>query len=119
MAVDCRRRDAHATIILYGLGGPEEVLDIFVDISSGARDIVALIRDLIVIGTALFVLIAGFLVYRKLSSVLDSIDNTLKSTQDVASAIADRFTEPEDSGTGFLYGIGKILVSLVRGLRVP
>ena len=61
MTIDCRRRDAHATIILDRLGGPDEVLDFFVDISSGARDIVALIRDLVVIGTALFVIVAGIL----------------------------------------------------------
>ena len=95
------------------------MLDFFVDISSGARDIVALIRDLVIIGTALFVLIAGFLVYRKLSDILDSINNTLTSTQEVASAISDRFSEPEDSRTGLVYGIGRILASLVRGLRVP
>ena len=95
------------------------MLDFFVDISSGARDIVALIRDLVIIGTALFVLIAGFLVYRKLSDILDSINNTLTSTQEVASAISDRFSESEDSRSGLVYGIGRILASLVRGLRVP
>ena len=95
------------------------MLDFFVDISSGARDIVALIRDLVIIGTALFVLIAGFFVYRKLSDILGSINNTLTSTQEVASAISDRFSEHEDSRTGLVYGIGRILASLVRGLRVP
>ena len=95
------------------------MLDFFVDISSGARDIVALIRDLVVIGTALFVLVAGFFVYRKLSSIFRSIDNTLISTQEVASAISDRFSEPKDSGTGVVYAVGKMLASLVRGSRAP
>lgn len=79
--------------------------------------LVGIIRDVLFIFILLFVTGALFFVYRKLSSVLESVDNTLKSTREVADAISERFSEPTSSGTGFVYGIGKALAFIMRRFR--
>ena len=76
-----------------------------------------IIRDALFIFVLLFVGIALFVVYRKLSSVLESVDGTLKSTREVADAISERFAEPTSSGTGFIYGMARVLAFIMRRFR--
>lgn len=79
--------------------------------------LVGIIRDVLFIFILLFVAGAIFFVYRKLASVLESVEGTLKSTREVADAISERFSEPTSSGTGFVYGVGKVLAFFMRRFR--
>lgn len=76
-----------------------------------------IIRDVLLIFILLFLTVALFVVYRKLSSVLESVDGTLKSTREVADAISERFAEPTSSGTGFIYGMGRVLAFIMQRFR--
>ena len=78
---------------------------------------VGIIRDVLFIFILFFVSVALYVIYRKLSSVLESVDGTLKSTREVADAMSERFSEPTSSGTGFVYGIGKAVAFVMRRLR--
>jgi hypothetical protein len=79
--------------------------------------LVGIIRDVLFIFILLFIAVALFVVYRKLSGVIESVEGTLKSTREVADAISERFSEPTASGTGFVYGIGKLLAFVMRRFR--
>lgn len=79
--------------------------------------VIGIIRDFLLIFVLVFVAVALFVTYRKLSSVLDSVDGTLKSTREVADAISERFSESTPSGGGMASGIGKVLSFLLRRSR--
>lgn len=75
--------------------------------------LVGIVRDVLLIFILLFVGVALYVVYRRLSSVLESVDGTLKSAREVTDAISERFSESTSSGGGFISGLGKIL-SFIR-----
>ena len=77
--------------------------------------LVGIVRDVLLIFILLFVGVALYVIYRKLSSVLESVDGTLKSAREVTNAISERFSESTPSDGGFILGIGKIL-SFIRRL---
>lgn len=79
--------------------------------------VIGIIRDVLLIFILAFIGVALYVVYRKLSSVLDSVDGTLKSTKEVADAISERFSESSSSGAGMASGIGKVLSFLLRRSR--
>lgn len=75
--------------------------------------LVGIVRDVLLIFILLFMGVALYVIYRKLSSVLESVDGTLKSAREVTNAISERFSESTSSDGGFILGIGKIL-SFIR-----
>ena len=79
--------------------------------------VVGIIRDILLIFVLVFTGVALFVVFRKLSSVLESVDGTLKSTREVADAISERFSESSSSGGGVASGIGNVLSFLLRRSR--
>lgn len=79
--------------------------------------VIGIIRDILLIFVLAFIGVALYVTYRKLSSVLESVDGTLKSTREVAEAISERFSESSSSGAGVASGIGKVLSFLLRRSR--
>lgn len=77
--------------------------------------LVGIVRDVLLIFILLFVGVALYVIYRRVSSVLESVDGTLKSAREVTDAISERFSESTPSGGGFISGLGKIL-SFIRRL---
>ena len=53
--------------------------------------VIGIIRDILLIFVLAFIGVALYVTYRKLSSVLESVDGTLKSTRELAEAISERF----------------------------
>lgn len=80
-------------------------------------NVIGIIRDILLIFVLVFTGVALFVVFRKLSSVLESVDGTLKSTREVADAISERFSESSSSGGGVASGIGNVLSFLLRRSR--
>jgi len=76
-----------------------------------------ILRDFLIIFILVFIAIAVFFTYRKIASIMDSVDSTLKSTREVAEAVSQRFAEPTSSGTGFMYGIGKVMAFFLKRFR--
>ena len=79
--------------------------------------VIGIIRDVLLIFVLAFIGVALYVTYRKLSSVLDSVDGTLKSTKEVADAISERFSESTSSGGSMASGIGKVIAFLLRRSR--
>ena len=79
--------------------------------------VIGIIRDVLLIFVLAFIGVALYVTYRKLSSVLDSVDGTLKSTKEVADAISERFSESTSSGGSMASGIGKAMAFLLRRSR--
>lgn len=77
--------------------------------------LVGIVRDVLLIFILLFVGVALYVIYRRLSSVLESVDGTLKSAREVTDAISERFSESTSSGGSFISGLGKML-SFIRRL---
>ena len=79
--------------------------------------VIGIVRDILLIFVLAFIGVALYVTYRKLSSVLESVDGTLKSTREVAEAISERFSESSSSGASVASGIGKVLSFLLRRSR--
>ena len=82
-------------------------------------DLLAVIRDVIVIVTflTLLVLLVGlFALYRKLSGLLDSAKSVAASTEQIADAISSRIVGPAAAGSGLAFGMGKA-AAFFRGFR--
>ena len=79
--------------------------------------VIGIVRDILLIFVLAFIGVALYVTYRKLSSVLESVDGTLKSTREVAEAISERFSESSSSGGGVASGIGNVLSFLLRRSR--
>ncbi len=82
-----------------------------------AAHVIGIIRDILLIFVLAFMGVALYVTYRKLSSVLDSVDGTLKSAKEVADSIAERFSESSSSGGGSASVIVKALSFLLGGSR--
>ena len=77
-------------------------------------DILAIIRDSLLILVFLMILLLLFVTYRKLSAVLNSARQTLKNVEEVAAAISGKIVGPAAAGSGVAFGAGK-LASFVLG----
>ena len=81
------------------------------------------IRDIAIIvfvlGGSLVLLVSFLLVfglYRKVSSLLNSARNTVKSVEEITSAVSDSLVKPATAGSGIAFGAGK-LISFLLGFR--
>jgi hypothetical protein len=57
------------------------------------------------------------LIYRKLSSVLDSAGRTLKSAEELSSTISSKLSGRKESGTGVASGAGKVAAFIFNFAR--
>ena len=71
-------------------------------------DILAIIRDSLLILVFLLILSLLFLTYSKLSAVLKSAKQTLKSVEEVAAAVSGKIVGPATAGSGAAFGAGKL-----------
>ncbi len=81
------------------------------------------IRDIAIIvfslGGAFFLLVLLLLVfglYRKVSSLLNSARKTVKSVEEITTAVSDSLVKPATAGSGIAFGAGKLL-SFLLGFR--
>ena len=79
-------------------------------------EFIGVIRDLAIILVAtvgLLVLMAatimGFLLYRKVSPLLDSTKTTMKQTQEATSLLSDKFVKPLIGASAFAFTTGRIV----------
>ena len=80
-------------------------------------EIVGIVRDFILILAFLIAALVLLLIYRKLSSVLDSAGRTLKSAEELSSTISSKLAGPAGSGTGVASGAGKVAAFFVSFAR--
>ena len=71
-------------------------------------DILAIIRDSLLILVFLMILMLLVVTYRKLSAVLNSARKTLKNVEEVAAAVSGKIVGPATAGSGVAFGAGKL-----------
>ena len=71
-------------------------------------DILAIIRDAIIILVFLTAGITLFLIYRMLAGLLSSAKRTLKNAEEVTSAVSSKIVGPAAAGSGVAFGAGKL-----------
>ena len=81
-----------------------------------ATEFIGIIRDLAIIIVAvvgLLVLMAvtimAFLIYRKISPLLDSTKATMKQTQEATSLLSDKFVKPLIGASAFAFTTGRVV----------
>lgn len=82
-------------------------------------DLVGVVRDVIVIVAFLFsiaLLVGLFVLYRKLSKLVDSAKRALESAEQIVEVVSTRIVGPAAAGSGVAFGIGKA-AAFITGLR--
>jgi hypothetical protein len=69
---------------------------------------VAITRDIMFLVVLLVVLVVTVVVFRKLSSLLDSARRTIKEVESVISTLADKVVRPTAAVSRVAFGAGKI-----------
>ncbi len=72
-------------------------------------EIIAVIRDIAFIVILLAMLVVVFVLFRKVSSVLNSAKRTAKGVEDMMSTVSGSVIKPAAAGSGVAFGAGKIL----------
>ena len=80
-------------------------------------DIVGVIRDFALIFVLLIALVFLLVVYKKVSSVLDSVRRTMNSAEEVAAAVSSGIVKPARRGSGVAFGAGKVAASIFGLMR--
>lgn len=80
-------------------------------------EIVAFARDIIFLLLLLFVLIAVILLYSKVSSLLESVKRTAKSTEEMIATVNQNIAQPAASNSGVAFGVGKVVSFLLGFLK--
>ena len=80
-------------------------------------EIVGIVRDFILILAFLIAALVLLLIYRKLSSVLDSARKTLKNAEELTTAISSKLAGPAGSGSGVASGAGKVAAFIFNFAR--
>ena len=76
--------------------------------------VTGIVRDVLLILILAFLAVALIVVYRKVMSVLNSADATLKSAKEITDSIAKRFSEPSPSESTFFGFITRLFGRLRR-----
>jgi hypothetical protein len=82
-------------------------------------ELVGVIRDVIVIIAFLLsiaLLVGVFVLYRKLSQVVDSAKRTMESAEQILDAVSTKIVGPAAAGSGVAFGLGKA-AAFITGLR--
>ena len=76
------------------------------------QQIVALARDIAVLAFSLGLLIMAFILYRKLSGLLNSAKRTVDGAEQIVTVISKRMVGPLTAGAGVASGFGKVASSI-------
>ena len=76
------------------------------------QQIVALARDIAILAFSLGLLLMAFILYRKLSGLLNSAKRTVDDTEKIVSVISKRIVGPIIAGSGVVSGFGKAASSI-------
>ncbi len=76
---------------------------------------VGLARDFLILAVGLVWLVIAVILFRKVSSVVDSVSKTVRAVEETAAAIASKATGP--AGAGVAFGVSKVGSMLWRLLR--
>lgn len=82
-------------------------------------ELVGVIRDVIVIVAFLLsiaLLVGVFVLYRKLSQLVDSAKRTMESAEQILDAVSTKIVGPAAAGSGVAFGLGKA-AAFITGLR--
>lgn len=80
-----------------------------------ATEVIAIIRDTVIIVVSLLSLLLIYLTYRKISAVFNSATRSVKRLEDIVSAFSDRVSAPASTVSGLVFGAGK-MAEFVMGL---
>ena len=86
------------------------------DTVSDVATIIGMARDIVFFLLLAVALLVIFVLFRKVSALLDSVKRTVKDAEDVISVISDKVVGRATAGSGVAYGAGKVGAFLL-GLR--
>ena len=75
---------------------------------SDFAEIVAMVRDSLLIVLLILALAVMLFTFRKVSNLLNSAMRTVKNAEEVSDAISSRIVEPASAGSGVAFGAGKV-----------
>lgn len=78
------------------------------DTLTGASEITAVIRDVVLISTMLAVMFVLLLLFKKISAILDSVRHTMKIIEEIAAALSGGIVGPASAGSSVAFGAGKL-----------
>ena len=81
----------------------------------GFVETIQIIRDFVIIAGFLIVIVLVVILYRKITNILNLTGRIFQSVGDLSDAVSENLVEPVKSGTGLIFGVGK-LVSFVLSL---
>jgi hypothetical protein len=81
-----------------------EALQLLEDVA----DVLAIVRDAALILVSLIAGLVLFLIYSKVSAVLNAAKRTMKNAEEVTSTISSRIAGPAAAGSGLAFGAGKM-----------
>ena len=77
---------------------------------------VGFVRDLLLLGILLVILILVFSIYRKVTQALNSAGRILDNTEEIVNTVSENIVGPASSGSGIAFSIGK-LFAFLRGTK--
>ena len=77
-----------------------------------AAEWLAMIRDIVLLLLLSMAIVAVLILYRKVASVVDSAKRTMKSAEEIVSAVSDKVVKPATAGSGVASGAGKVAAFL-------
>ena len=84
---------------------------------ANAAEIVAFARDIIFLLILLVALFIVFVLYRKVSTVLESVKRTARSTEEMVAMVTENVARPASRSSGVAFGVGKIFAFLFGLIR--
>ena len=76
-------------------------------------EIAGLIRDIAFVLLLLLAILVVLMVYRKVSTVLDSARRTMRDAEEIVSTVSHRFAEQASSVSALASGAGKVVAFLL------
>lgn len=77
---------------------------------------VGFFRDLLLLTILLVILVLLISIYRKVSQALNSAGRILDNTEEIVNTVSENLVRPAASGSGFAFGLGK-MIAFFRGTK--
>ncbi len=72
-------------------------------------EIIAMVRDIVLLALLVVLLLVAFVLFLKLSSVINSVKRTIRDAEEMVSTVSGSVVRPAAAGSGIAFGAGKIL----------
>ena len=85
--------------------------------NTDTAEIIGIVRDVLLILVLAAALVFMLLVWRKVTSVLDSTKRTIKGAENIFTIVSSKVVGPAAAGSGVAFGVGKVAAFLTGFAR--